>query len=88
MLWTVAMGRSTSTATRMTIGVVALRIIRKQESIMMKATTRHWTADTWMTTLVIEGILHLPDMYVQIINSKQHCNHLLSFIYLLKTEAV
>lgn len=74
------MGRSTTTATRMTIGVVALRITRNQESIITKVTTSHLTTVTWMTTLVIDGILHLPDTCVQIINYKQLCNHQLILI--------
>lgn len=73
------MVKSTTLATRMSTGVVALRITRMQESIMMMVTTRHQTADTWMTTLVIEGILHPPDTYAQIIDYSLFCNHQLIF---------
>lgn len=82
-LWTVATVKSTTPATRMSIGAVALRITRMQESIMTKVTTRHRTADTWMTTPVIKGILHLPDTYAQIINYSLFFNHQLIFLLLL-----
>lgn len=82
-LWTVATVKSTTPATRMSIGAVALRITRMQESIMTKVTTHHRTADTWMTTPVIKGILHLPDTYAQIINYSLFFNHQLIFFLLL-----